>query len=679
MNYFVGIPVGDDRVAAGIAGLASTDRAENATRIGWQRIRTLPALVRDLTVQSLASLNSPGSRSERPDRTVKRTCTGGRDVRSNMLSSQMMYCPVMRCASTRLVVSLLLLLSVLVGSSPHAAASLPSSAVYPVTGTSKSCANGFGDPRVGHTHQGNDCFRPLGTPLLAVEAGTIVSSVSGWTGSCTNGKLVGGTAGNNVGLLGVSGTYYWYGHLSVVRKSQGASVAAGDQIGDLGDTGNAKCSVPHLHFEIHPGGRGSAAVDPYPIMQATNWVVRQAPGTPPAPPIGLPSGAVPIGNFESAEPIVAGVRLAGWAFDKDTLLSGVQVQVFVDGLLNTTALTSLSRNDVAYAYSLGGNPSGSNIGFALDVSLSGLLAHEVCLKAINTGPSGVDLTLGCRNVAALSGAPVGAIESVGDTSDGASISGWGFDLDSPSSGVMLETIVDGFVAPQVLVSNSARSDIASAYRVQANPSGNNIGFSFSITLPTGEHSVCFNLLNSGANGSNTALGCWQARGPEDVLGSRLGAAWVSTGSTVNYCRRVGAGPNNVNSYLSCTPFNGTSFGATVSSGLTDWGYEDGRAWVSTGSTVNYCRRVGASPNNVNSYLACTPFNGTSFGATVSSGLVDWGYATGAAWVSTGSTVNYCRRVGAGPNNVNSYLSCTPFNGTSFGATVNSGLTDWGYV
>jgi murein DD-endopeptidase MepM/ murein hydrolase activator NlpD len=115
---------------------------------------------------------------------------------------------------------------------------------------------GFGDtwgaPRSGgRRHQGVDMIGARGLPLVAV--------VDGFVQQKTNSL-----GGNAVWLSGADGNKYYYAHLD----SWGAagSVTAGTVIGTLGDTGNARFSIPHLHFEIHPGG--GAAVNPYPTVRA---------------------------------------------------------------------------------------------------------------------------------------------------------------------------------------------------------------------------------------------------------------------------------------------------------------------------------------------------------------------------------------------------------------------------
>ena len=114
-----------------------------------------------------------------------------------------------------------------------------------------SYSDTWGAPRSGgRRHQGVDLIARTGTPLVAVVSGSVRFSQNS-------------LGGNAVWLTGVDGNKYYYAHLSRYEGSS-RSVSQGEVIGYVGMTGNA--SVPHLHFEVHPGGEGSPADNPYPMV-----------------------------------------------------------------------------------------------------------------------------------------------------------------------------------------------------------------------------------------------------------------------------------------------------------------------------------------------------------------------------------------------------------------------------
>lgn len=128
---------------------------------------------------------------------------------------------------------------------------------FPVSGRdSRAVQSFFRDPRDAgrRDHHGVDIFAPRGTPVVAA-AGGVVTSVG-----TTNlgGKVVW------VWDARRSQSHY-YAHLSGQAVRSGAIVHAGDVVGYVGNTGNARTTPPHLHFGIYSVGEGP--IDPLPFVQ----------------------------------------------------------------------------------------------------------------------------------------------------------------------------------------------------------------------------------------------------------------------------------------------------------------------------------------------------------------------------------------------------------------------------
>jgi murein DD-endopeptidase MepM/ murein hydrolase activator NlpD len=128
--------------------------------------------------------------------------------------------------------------------------------IFPVSGP-HTMGDGFGAARSGRSHQGQDIFAACGTPLVAVSRAKVK-----WVRYHS-------AAGNYVVIRNKKLKQdYVYSHLATrAPVSKGQIVQPGQQIGTVGQTGNARGC--HLHFELWLGKyyRGGHAVDPLPYLQ----------------------------------------------------------------------------------------------------------------------------------------------------------------------------------------------------------------------------------------------------------------------------------------------------------------------------------------------------------------------------------------------------------------------------
>lgn len=128
---------------------------------------------------------------------------------------------------------------------------------FPVSGrTAAAVQSFFLDPRDNNRrdHHGIDIFAPRNTPVLAAADGIV----------------------SNVGTTNLGGHVVWvwdprrrqshyYAHLERQAVTTGSHVRAGDVVGYVGNSGNARSTPPHLHFGIYQ--RGEGPIDPLPFVR----------------------------------------------------------------------------------------------------------------------------------------------------------------------------------------------------------------------------------------------------------------------------------------------------------------------------------------------------------------------------------------------------------------------------
>ncbi|QES49473.1 peptidase [Streptomyces venezuelae] len=134
----------------------------------------------------------------------------------------------------------------------------------PVKGYTLTATFGKGGNMWTNKHSGQDFAVPVGTPVKAVSAGTVVKAGP-------NGGGDGPAYGNAIVIKHANNTYSQYAHLSKIQVKIGQKVAADKQIALSGNTGNS--SGPHLHFEIRTTPNYGSAVNPVAFLRAAGVTI----------------------------------------------------------------------------------------------------------------------------------------------------------------------------------------------------------------------------------------------------------------------------------------------------------------------------------------------------------------------------------------------------------------------
>ena len=151
-----------------------------------------------------------------------------------------------------LVLSLVLALGI---TSPASAAPIYT---FPVAGCTVTYS------KYHHDYPAADIFGKKGCAFVSPVAGVVdeVNSVDKWSGKTNLGADRGGLS---ISIIGDDGLRYYGSHLSKIETNivPGYKVTTGEKLGEVGSTGSARGTKPHLHFGIS-----------YPTEKGIWWVRR---------------------------------------------------------------------------------------------------------------------------------------------------------------------------------------------------------------------------------------------------------------------------------------------------------------------------------------------------------------------------------------------------------------------
>ena len=353
---------------------------------------------------------------------------------------------------------------------------------FPVAGGA-SWTDTFGAPRSGgRTHAGQDLFAPKMRRVVATTDATVVRMGRRAT-----------LSGNYVVLRDAEGWEYVYVHLNndtpgtddgADRELEafypglrvGQRVWAGQELGYLGDSGNAETTPPHLHFEIRdPSG---VSINPADSLRAAS---HQA-----IDPYFVAAHS-PTGNVDGLSLAPGGGRLTGWAYDPDTT-APIDVAFYARKDHVGDLPADRWRPDLAGALGFYGGQHAYDGSVPLPLGRS-----DVCAFALNDD-RGYATYLRCASIDVPAG-PFGSVDAVERVAGGIRVSGWVIDADTAESTQVY--VSDGRSAIYAPASEP-RWDVWQAYP------GFGAAHGFSTVLPVGPEPTyfCITAVNIGRGGSS---------------------------------------------------------------------------------------------------------------------------------------------------------------------------------
>ena len=229
--------------------------------------------------------------------------------------------------------------------------------------------------------------------------------------------------------------------------------------------------------------------------------------------------SAPEGLLEPLSLVPGGVRVTGWALDRDTD-QPITVHVYADGVPVATSLAGDVRPGVVVPFPDFGDAHFFDLQLPLAVG-----RHTVCVYGIDALGGSSNALIGCQTFT-MTGTPFGAFESIGRAPGGVRVRGWAIDPDT--SGPVQIHAYAGTTAIATFSAEHERTDIARTFP----QFGAFHGFDAILSLPAGATNVCLYAIDN-AGGPSTLLSCGPVSSDSGIRGVLDTARAVAGGVRVN--------------------------------------------------------------------------------------------------------------------------------------------------